>query len=159
MQIKKLIVGVIETNCYILSNTTTNNCIIIDPGGEFEIIDNFLIQNKLIPKYIINTHGHSDHILANNELKDKYNCAILIHKNDAEMLENSNLNLSFFSNINFTSYKADKLLTENDIIECNGIKLKVIHTPGHTPGGICLLTNNYLFSGDTLFHNSIGRTD
>ena len=160
MNIKRLIIGPIETNCYIISTAGSNSCIIIDPGDDFEQIDRYLTSEKLIPDYIINTHGHYDHIMANNKLLDKYKNAILmVHKEDLTMLLNPKKNFSSITGRSFTSLEPKKLLHDNDTFTWKKFKFKIIHTPGHTKGGICILVGQYLFSGDTLFRNSVGRTD
>jgi len=160
MQIKKIIVGELQVNCYIVFSKNSSNAIVIDPGDDFKIINEFLEKNNLTPQYIINTHGHFDHIMANNSLKQTYpNSLLLVHKDDAPMLNDASLNLSYFIGKKFVSVKPDKLLSDNDTISWDNKELLIIHTPGHTLGGICILVENILFSGDTLFYESIGRTD
>ncbi|MEW6096978.1 MAG: MBL fold metallo-hydrolase [bacterium] len=156
--IHKLVVGPIQSNCYIL--TGGDEAIVIDPGGDAHLILNKLneLNGKLI--YIINTHGHIDHIGANKKIKDATGAKILIHKKDAFMLTDSVSNLSaFFSEETISSTPADRLLEDGDYIQTSNLKLKVIHTPGHTEGGICLLGDGFVFTGDTLFESGIGRTD
>jgi glyoxylase-like metal-dependent hydrolase (beta-lactamase superfamily II) len=156
--IHKLVVGFMQSNCYILIGGDEG--IVIDPGGDVELIIDKLNQLNIKCLYIINTHGHIDHIAANSELKDKTGAKILIHKEDANMLTDSFLNLSAMlgGQIPILS-SADRLLEDGDFVEIPNIKLKVIHTPGHTPGGICLLGKGFVFTGDTLFEYGIGRTD
>jgi len=156
MKIKRIIVGPIETNCYFVINANTKKCLIIDPGDDPEKIVTYLKENELNPIYIVNTHGHADHIMGNNYLKDKYkDIKLLVHKDDVDMLLNATLNLSGV----FVSCNPDRILVDDDIIDMDDFHFKVIHTPGHTKGGICLLIENHLFSGDTLFQSSVGRTD
>jgi glyoxylase-like metal-dependent hydrolase (beta-lactamase superfamily II) len=152
-------VGSLGTNCYIPYCEQTNKAVVIDPGGNAEEIIAAIKQAKLTVEYIINTHGHADHILANRQIKEVTGAPLLIHAADADMLNNSHHNLSAYLGGGLSSCPADRLVTEGDIIIAGTIKLEVIHTPGHTPGGICLRTGNTLFSGDTLFAESIGRTD
>jgi glyoxylase-like metal-dependent hydrolase (beta-lactamase superfamily II) len=159
MILKILPVGELQTNCYILGDEKTKQCVIIDPGGDFEIIEDHLEKLKLKVKYIILTHGHVDHIGALAQLKKATGAEILIHSKDSAMLYDPNQNLSIFSGDKIIATKADKLLEEGDIIQCGGIKLEVLHTPGHTPGGISLVTDKMIFTGDSLFCGSIGRTD
>lgn len=159
MILEILTVGALETNCYILGDEKTKQAVIIDPGGDFEIIEEHLKKLKLKVQYIILTHGHVDHIGALGELKKATQAEILIHSKDSAMLYDPNQNLSIFSGDKIIPIKADKLLEEGDIIQCGGIKLEVLHTPGHTPGGISLLTDKMIFTGDSLFCGSIGRTD
>lgn len=154
-----LTVGALETNCYILGDEKTKQCVVVDPGGDFEIIEDHLEKLKLKVKYIILTHGHVDHIGALAQLKKATQAEILIHSKDSAMLYDPDQNLSFLSGDKIIATKADKLLEEGNIIQCGGIKLEVLHTPGHTPGSISLLTDMMIFTGDALFCGSIGRTD
>jgi len=159
MILKILALGALETNCYILGDEKTKQGVVIDPGGDFEIIEDHLKKLKLKAKYIVLTHGHVDHIGALAQLKKATGAEILIHSKDSAMLYDPNQNLSFFSGDKIIPVKADRLLGEGDIIECGEIKLEVIYTPGHTPGGISLVTDKMIFTGDSLFCGSIGRTD
>ncbi len=158
--IKIIPVGMLETNCYIVGDPASGEGIIIDPGDEFSKIAAAIDSTKLKIKYLINTHGHHDHIGADWQVKEKYGCRILIHEEDAGMLGNPLLNLSFKKDRSeVKDLQADQLLQEGDVVSAGAIKLEVIHTPGHTPGCICLLGNGYLFTGDTLFAGAVGRTD
>jgi len=161
MFIKRLVVGVLETNCYLISCKKTKIAAVIDPGGEDEVdlILNLLQKNNFDLKYIINTHGHIDHIAGNKTLKAKTEALLLIHRLDADMLVNANKNFSSFMGKEICSPHADKLLEEGDEIYLGTLNLIVIHTPGHTLGGISLVSNNIVFTGDTLFAGGIGRTD
>ncbi len=141
MEIKKIVVGQIQTNCYIL--TSNNEIVVIDPGDDRNLILEEIQENKEAVKYIINTHYHFDHVLANKEIRMSTGAKILIH--EAEK--------------NFIDFIADQYLCEGDIIEIGEAEFKVINTPGHTKGSICLLGNNIIFTGDTLFRNGYGRTD
>jgi hydroxyacylglutathione hydrolase len=159
MMLEILTVGELETNCYILGDEKTKQGVVIDPGGDFEIIEAHLKKLKLEVKYISLTHGHVDHIGALSQLKKVTKAEILIHSKDSAMLYDPNQNLSIFSGDKIIGSKADRLLEEGHIIQCGEIKLEVLHTPGHTAGGISLLTNKMIFTGDALFCGSIGRTD
>ncbi len=161
MLLKRLAVGALETNCYLIACEKTKKAAVIDPGGEEEIdlILNLLQKNNLNLKYIINTHGHIDHIAGNNLLKTKTEALLLIHKLDADMLVDANKNFSSFMGKEINSPPADKFLEEGDELSLGKLKLVAIHTPGHTPGGISLVINDFIFTGDTLFAGSIGRTD
>lgn len=159
MKVVKMEVGNLGTNCYIVYCEQTKDAAVIDPGGNSDEIMINIRRDQLNVKYIINTHGHADHIVDNDKIKAETGAAILIHRDDAAMLTNAQSNLSMFIGGGFTCTAADRQLHEGDIIEIGRIRMKVIHTPGHTPGGICLLADNILIAGDTLFAESIGRTD
>ena len=161
MFLKRFVVGELNTNCYLIACEESKKAVVIDPGGE-EAVDsilNILQKNNFDLKYIINTHGHIDHIIGNNLLKLKTEALLLIHRLDADMLVDGNKNISFFMGKEICSPHADKLLEEGDEICLGTLKLKVIHTPGHTLGGISLVLNNIVFTGDTLFAGGIGRSD
>jgi len=161
MFLKKLVVGALETNCYLIGCEKTKKAAVIDPGGEEEVdlILNLLQENNFDLKYIINTHGHIDHIAGNRKLKSKTTASLLIHKLDADMLVDTNKNFSIFMGKEICSPPADIFLEEGDEIILGSLKLTVFHTPGHTPGGISLILDNVIFTGDTLFAGGIGRTD
>ncbi|OIP41870.1 MBL fold metallo-hydrolase [Candidatus Desantisbacteria bacterium CG2_30_40_21] len=159
MQVDTLIVGELRVNCYIISHEDSRECIIIDPGENGERILQFLEEKGLTPIYIINTHGHSDHIGANLFIAEQTGAKILIHQNDAKMLHDPISNLSSFLSNPAVSKQADYILEDGEILEISGITIEVVHTPGHTKGGICLKIDNYLFTGDTLFAGGVGRTD
>jgi len=161
MFLKRLVLGALETNCYLIACKKTKKAAVIDPGGEEEVdlILNLLQKNNFDLKYIINTHGHIDHIVGNNLLKAKTEALLLIHRLDADMLVDSNKNFSSFMGKEICSPPADKFLEEGDEISLGTLNLIVIHTPGHTLGGISLVSNNIVFTGDTLFAGGIGRTD
>ncbi|MCM8766998.1 MAG: MBL fold metallo-hydrolase [Candidatus Omnitrophica bacterium] len=153
--IERIIVGNFFTNCYIIGSKEENLCAIVDPGDEGEKINRLIDKLKLKPLFIINTHGHFDHIGAN----DFFNLPIYIHKDDFEFLKNPEKNLSFFFSMQYICKNHVFLIEEKDIIKIGKIKIEIIHTPGHTPGSICLKVDNILFTGDTIFADGIGRTD
>jgi len=156
MVIKKFVVGPLETNCYIFADEDSKEAALIDPGGSPEAIKDYIKKNGLNLKYIINTHGHGDHIGANSYFSDT---DVLIHKSDADFLGDPGLNLSSTFGFSITAPKASRLLSDGDRIKVGKLELEAIHTPGHTPGGICLRYQDTLFSGDTLFFEGVGRTD
>lgn len=162
MKIKAEIVGgQMMQNCYFVIEDNTNNSIIIDPGAEANRLIQIIEKENIKPKYICLTHGHFDHIGACKELKEKYNIPIVICEGEEVLIENPQNNLSNMINQNI-QFKADVVLKDNDILKFGeDLSFKVIKTPGHTPGGMCLYfeNENVLFSGDTLFYGSIGRTD
>jgi hydroxyacylglutathione hydrolase len=157
--IECLPVGPIMANCYILGCKETHEASVIDPGDEAERILLKLAGLKLKVKYIINTHGHFDHVGANKKMKEATGADILIHALDAPMLGSLAQAAASFGLKSENSPPPDKTVDDGDIITFGKISLKVIHTPGHSPGGISLYTNGCLFVGDTLFQGSIGRTD
>ncbi len=158
MFLKKVGVGVYYTNCYIAADELTKEAFVIDPAGDFEVIDEILVSNNLNLKYIILTHGHFDHIGAVKELKEKYNSIIYINEFDAYMVNDSEANLSSRMKDKI-EFLPDKIFKDGDILKVGSLTLRLIHTPGHTEGSSCVLVGNILFAGDTLFKNSIGRTD
>lgn len=161
MKIVSLTVGPIMENCYIIYDEQSLEGIIVDPGDEAGRILETVHNLNLTIKYIVNTHGHADHIGANKELGEKLQAKLAIHANDAAMLTDPQLNLSVAGYMGriIISQPADILLHEKDIISFGNCRFKVIHTPGHTPGGICLVGEGIVISGDSLFAGSIGRTD
>ncbi len=160
MFLKRLVVGSLESNCYLVADEETKEGIIVDPGAEGERILQTVTQEGIIPLYLINTHGHIDHIGANGYLKERIEgIKIGIHEADARMLINADENLSNFAGEAVTSPPADFFLKEGEEITVGKTRWKVIHTPGHTLGGICLLGEGNIITGDTLFAGSVGRTD
>lgn len=159
MKIMRIPAGVYAANCYIVYSENTKDGIIVDPGGDVDDLMGFIERNNLKIKNIILTHGHGDHIGGVIGLKKALNADIMIHKDDQELLIDGNKNLSSTMSIGTVALKADKLLNDGDIIEFGDLKAEVIHTPGHTKGGIALKINNSIITGDTLFAGSIGRTD
>ena len=145
MKVKSFPVGWLSTNCYVVSCEETKEAAVIDPGmeseKETEQILEYIKQNGFKIKYIINTHGHPDHVVGNEAIKEATGAPILIHQSTIEKLN------------------ADRKLHEGDVLHVGNVKLVVLHTPGHTPDGISLLADNAVFTGDTLFAGSVGRTD
>lgn len=158
---KVLSVGMLESNCYILGDEETREAVVIDPGGDAPEILAVLRQEKLQLKTIINTHGHFDHVGANKELQEATGAPIAIHTADAPMLSQPSAEALFFTGGRLQPSRASILLQEGDVLDFGRYQLKVLHTPGHTPGGICLvlLQEPIVYVGDTLFAGSIGRTD
>lgn len=159
MIVKRIPAGIYAANCYVLYSETENEGIVVDPGGDVDDIIKFIDENNIDIKYIVLTHGHGDHIGGVMDLKNKLNVDLLIHEADADMLKDANLNLSNIMAIGSIEITPDEFLNEEDVLEFGDVKLSVIHTPGHTLGGICLLSGDSLITGDTLFKGSIGRTD
>lgn len=151
--------GVYAANCYLVYEENNREAIIIDPGGDADDIIVKVEELGLDAKYIILTHGHGDHIAGVEAIKDRFNIPVAIHKKDKDILEDSDRNFSSTMAMGAVEVVADILLEEGDRIEFGGLIGKIIHTPGHTPGGITINIENCLFTGDTLFAGSIGRTD
>jgi glyoxylase-like metal-dependent hydrolase (beta-lactamase superfamily II) len=146
-------------NCFILGCDDTKEAAVIDPGDEADRILMTLAESALTVKYIINTHGHFDHVSANKRLKEVTGADILIHPLDAPMLNQLAAAASAWGFSSENSPPPDRLLEDGDVVKVGNIELTVLHTPGHTPGGISLHANGAVFVGDTLFAGSIGRTD
>jgi len=157
--IKALAVGPMMSNCFILGCEQTREAVVIDPGDDTDKILLSLADSKLKVKYIINTHGHFDHVGGNKRMKDATGADILIHPHDAPMLDITSSGAASIGLRMEDSPPPDRTIDEGDTISFGDITLKVFHTPGHSPGGICLYTDDIVFVGDTLFAGSIGRTD
>jgi len=145
MIVKRFKVGWLSTNCYVVGCEETKEAAVIDPGmeskAEAEPILDYIKQNGLNIKYVINTHGHPDHIAGNSIIKEATGAPILIHESNPEHVQ------------------ADRKLHEGDSLQVGSLKLKLLHTPGHTPDGISILADNTVFTEDALFSGSIGRSD
>ncbi len=159
MILKTLVVGALRANCHVIGCEKTRRAIVIDPGGDAELILKTLASLDLQCELILDTHGHADHIAANDEVRDATAARILIHESDAPMLVSAEKNLSVWSGHQIELRVHDELVADGSVIRVGEIGLCVIHTPGHTPGGICVRHADALFSGDTLFLESIGRSD
>ncbi len=155
MILEKLVVGPMQVNCYILGSLSTAEAIIVDPGAEPEKIKARLKDLGLSLKFIVNTHGHVDHIGANGH----FAVPVYIHSLDAEFLNDSRLNLSGMLGLPLSSPGQVSLLEDGQKIKLGDIVLEVLHTPGHTPGGVCLNAGRFCLTGDTLFAQGIGRSD
>lgn len=154
------VVGAVQTNCYFVYNPDTSECIIIDPGAEAQMLQEYIKTKKLKPVAILLTHGHFDHIGAVTMFRNKYGIKVYAARAERETLESPDINLS---NQMGTSIiiEADEWLDDGQEIELIGEKIRCLLTPGHTEGGMCFYFtgSGMLFSGDTLFEQSVGRTD
>lgn len=155
--VERLEVGPLQTNCYVLKSD--DELAVIDPGGDGPGIIQRIAELGGRVKYVINTHGHVDHMAANTEVLAATDAILLAHRLDVEMLVSPERNLAAMMGFRVCSPEPAQTLEDGDIIEVGGERLTVVHTPGHTPGGICLLGSGYAFTGDTLFVDSIGRID
>lgn len=161
MRITNLPSGALQANTYLAVDEKTNEGFIVDPGGYNKVLTKEVRDNDVNIKYIILTHGHSDHICGVNEHKAEFpDAKIVAYKDEEAMLENPNLNQSPGFGVPYST-KADILVSDGDELKIGDVTLKFIHTPGHTEGGMCIYVKEAkaLFSGDTLFRQSIGRTD
>ncbi|WP_338599115.1 MBL fold metallo-hydrolase [Sulfolobus tengchongensis] len=159
MIVKNFITGPLATNTYLV--ISQNEAIIIDAGGDMNEVINEIRKNKLSLKYIIATHGHFDHIMGVNQLKNEFpSTKFLINEKDLGLLKRASSMASTFLNLSISDIVSpDEYIREGDVIKIGENSLKVIETPGHTMGSICVLTNGYIFTGDTLFYGTVGRTD
>jgi len=153
MKIQTFNVGMLSTNCYVVNCPKTQEAIIIDPGletlSEAEQIVRYMNKSTLKVKFIVNTHGHSDHISGDRLLKKKYSVPVCIHAYDAH----------FLTGLGENTQPANILLEDEELLKFGKVTLKIMHTPGHTPGSISLVEEKLVFTGDTLFAGGIGRTD
>ena len=149
------------TNCYIVQDEETKETMVIDPGGDVDKIIEMLNTIHAKVKYILLTHCHGDHIAGVNELKQRVGGKILIHRLDEEGLRDPNVNLAEYVGLGRVIVQADARLDDGDLIHVGNLEFKILHTPGHTKGGISIYSEEekLLFSGDTLFRGSWGRTD
>lgn len=162
MIISMFTVGLLGANCYVVGCEKTGEAMIIDPGfgpAEWKRIFEKVSKAGLKIKYVVNTHGHIDHTSGNGLVKEKIRVPILIHKDDEAMLTDPQMNLSTEFGILIQPPPADRLLQEGEVINIGLLDFKVIHTPGHSKGSVSILGENVVFTGDTLFAGSIGRTD
>jgi glyoxylase-like metal-dependent hydrolase (beta-lactamase superfamily II) len=159
MILETIVVGPMQANCYILASDKNSDCLIIDPGADERKIRNVLEKYNLIVRFVINTHGHFDHIGCD----DKFGVAVYAHKQDVMMLKKAELNFSGLFSMPYRVTSQILPLEDKDEVKTEDLELEVIHVPGHTPGGIALLIkkpkSRVVFTGDSLFCQGIGRTD
>jgi glyoxylase-like metal-dependent hydrolase (beta-lactamase superfamily II) len=159
MKYELVVVGGLDTNCYLAYCEESRACAVIDPGAEPEKIFAAVAGLELKPALILNTHGHADHIGANRDMKDKYAIPLWIHAADAGMIKDADHIQVCLVLGGKDSPPPDRLLADGDEVPIGRSSLRVIHTPGHTPGSVGFLGDGILFSGDTLFCGGVGRTD
>ncbi|MBC2581140.1 MBL fold metallo-hydrolase [Clostridium sp. DJ247] len=153
MKLKTIPAGIYSANCYIIMDDETKDTAVIDPGGDAEDLIRAIKDTGAQVKFILLTHGHIDHTDAAVQIKEEFNVPIYISQEDYNICEKGEY---IFGNI---SGNIDKYIKEHDTFRLGHKEIKAIHTPGHTPGGMCFLVNEMIFTGDTLFAGSIGRTD
>lgn len=158
MLVKQMEVGRFGVFAYLVGSETAGEALVIDPAADAEWIVKEAEKNNLRIKYIVNTHSHVDHVMGNKRMKELTGAEIVIHQKEAAYVGKEAAHLMNMFGAE-ASPPADITVQENDLITVGDVSLKVIHTPGHSPGAICLYTNGLVFTGDTLFVGGVGRTD
>ncbi len=161
MTVKEFQVGMVGTNCFLAVNSETGEMLVIDPGDNADVIADYVSKKELHPKAVLLTHGHFDHCMAAQQLAEQYQVPVYVHEDDKETMENPAYNCSGMIGRNLVFHADTFLHGEEDHLSLAGFEIEVYHTPGHTPGGVCfyIKSEGILFSGDTLFCESVGRTD
>jgi hydroxyacylglutathione hydrolase len=159
MILKHFTAGELETNNYLVICEETREAALIDAGGNYQKTALLIKENNANLKYILHTHGHFDHIQGDWEIQQNFDVKTFLHKNDETLAKSLKQELMMFGMKSAETPKIDGFLEDGQIIEVGKLKLKVIHTPGHTQGGVCFLVDKVLFAGDTLFADAVGRTD
>lgn len=159
MIVECLAVGPLQVNCFIIGCPETKSAAVVDPGDDAERVLRRVAKLGLEVKLIINTHGHFDHIGGNRAVKAATGAELMIHSSDLPLLPLAAGHAAAYGLSCESSPAADRTLADGDRVQVGALELQVLHTPGHTPGGICLFGGGHLFTGDSLFAGSIGRTD
>ncbi len=159
MIVKRLAVGPLEENCYVVGDEKTKQAIVIDPGDEPDRIIELIKNNGFEVSTIICTHAHFDHIGVVGDIKKVTDAKILLHKDDIELYEGAKDQAAFWGYDLDDIPHPDGFLNEGNEVKAGNLIFKVLHTPGHSPGGICLYGEGVVITGDTLFQGSVGRTD
>ncbi len=159
MIIKNIVVGPLEVNCYIIGCEDTKEAAIIDPGDNADEIISIIEKEGLKPKFIINTHAHFDHIGGVKTIQDHFDIDFFLHEDDLFLVDNANEQATAFGLKPISKPEVNKYVNNGEKISLGNKSVTVIHTPGHSPGCVCYYLDNKVFVGDTLFANSIGRTD
>lgn len=160
LKVNHYVVGMVKTNCYIAFNDETKECIIVDPGASPRQLAEKIRQDGLTPVAILLTHGHFDHVAAAESLGKEFDIKVYAHEAEAETLRDTKKNASWMMGAS-ESYDADVFVNDGEVLNLAGFEIKVLHTPGHTEGGCCyyIPEEAVIFTGDTLFAQSVGRTD
>jgi glyoxylase-like metal-dependent hydrolase (beta-lactamase superfamily II) len=159
INVQIIVSGQIEVNCYLIYDSITLKTLIVDPGEEGDKVISEIDKNNLKPEMLINTHSHFDHILSDEQIRNHYKIPLAAHTESVDNLADPQKNASAFFSNSISVKKPEILLEDNQIISVSFTKFQVIHTPGHTNDSICLLFDNFLITGDTLFAGDVGRTD
>lgn len=159
MLLKTIPVGPLQVNCYLVGCPKTRQAMVVDPGDEGERIGQLIDALDLQLKLVVNTHGHFDHIGGNAVLLSRPGVELLLHPDDLPLLERAADHAAVYGLQVSPSPQPTRLIREGDRVECGSLSFTVVHLPGHSPGGICLLGHGHLFAGDALFAGSVGRTD
>ena len=160
MKVERFVLGSLGTNCYLLINEETKELVIIDPATCPDYLVSHVKSNGYVPKAIFLTHGHFDHVMGIDGWVKEFHIPVYLHEEEKQILENPKLNLSVMFGASY-AYNDVKCLKDKDVLEVAGLTFKIIHTPGHTSGGCCYYEEvaGVLVSGDTLFCQSVGRSD
>ncbi|MBI2266540.1 MAG: MBL fold metallo-hydrolase [Armatimonadetes bacterium] len=159
MILRSRTVGPFEMNCYVLGSETTREAVVIDPGDETETLVSLVQKDGLRVKYILATHAHLDHVAGAKEFKELTGAPFYVHKEDLFLLDQLDAQALMFGLKPPGKPETDGFLNEGDEFQMGEIRIRVLHTPGHSPGGVSFLTDDAVFVGDALFAGSIGRTD
>ena len=157
MKVKQQHFGSINNNCYLITDKITGKSALVDCTEASDKMYDFIGNADL--EYILLTHGHFDHIMGARDVKEKYGAKVVVSASDEPMLSSGKLSLASFMDAVQNNVKSDIVVSDGDVINLGSLEIKVIATPGHTKGSVCYLVENALFSGDTLFYMSCGRTD
>jgi glyoxylase-like metal-dependent hydrolase (beta-lactamase superfamily II) len=159
MLIKSIAVGPLQTNCIIIADKESGKAMVIDPGDEPDRILDIVKENNLTVAYIVCTHGHFDHVGAIPELKEETGAPVVVHKDELVLYNGAKDMAAFWGSEIDPLPEPDILVKEGDVLTIGALRFEVMHSPGHSPGGICLYSEGLVITGDTLFAGSIGRTD
>lgn len=159
MIVKTMVVGPFQVNNYLVVCEETKEAVLIDAGGDLSKLEKRLAETGATLKYIFNTHGHLDHIAGIAEIQKKLDVKVYLHKDDDFLVDSFQQSLGMYGFPHYETPKIDEFYVEFQELKVGNIIFKVIHTPGHSPGSVCLLAENNLFAGDTIFSRSVGRTD
>jgi hydroxyacylglutathione hydrolase len=159
MIIRNIVVGPLESNCFVIADEKTKEALVIDPGDEPDKILDFIKENNLKVKHIVCTHAHFDHVGAVPEIKKETGAKIVIHREELDMYKRAKDLAALWTYELDPLPEPDIFVSEGDKIEIGNLTFEILHTPGHSPGGICLYGEGILLTGDTLFAGSVGRTD